>query len=262
MYSCKNLKICLQETLAAPAAGKIPVCIVRVLTSRFFSLHKIRSAYLPDLAAKEARLTFQRAHADFFLIHDVFDSFLCCMHELQMYSLKLTCAPDMFAALLAPGLTDQVFKALTEQLLREWQLVVSMESEKASSDLLALLCPYTRFQPYRDLCSCLEIFMTNHTPDTKASLLDMVAAYFPKFAYSSNVEQLFSHVQDSVNRSQKPDLGSMSNIMAVALRAVDQRLSPKSDLEHIQLLAEDWDGKATRALKHRMWTPSSARPSF
>ena len=178
-----------------------------------------------------------------------------------MYSLKLRCAPDMFAALLAPGLTEEVFDSLTARLLEEWQLVLAMEADTASSQILAMLCPYTRFQPYRELCSCLELFMANKHPHLKASLLEMAGAYFPRFAYSSNVEQLFSHVQDAVNRSQKPDLGSMSNIMAVAVRAVEQRLTPNSKVEHVQIQPEDWHGKATRALKQRIWTPSFARPS-
>ena len=179
-----------------------------------------------------------------------------------MYSLKLNSAPDMFAALLAPSASEESFQRITSRLWMEWQLVISMESDKASADLLALLCPYTRFQPYRDLCSSLELFMENKTRPLQEALLDMVAAYFPRFAYSANVEQLFSHVQDSVNRASKPDLGSMSNIMAVALRGVEHRLTANSEAEHIQIRPEDWEGKATRALKHKIWTPSTARPSL
>ena len=178
-----------------------------------------------------------------------------------MYSLKLTCAPDMFAALLAPGIRESTFENLTSKLLEEWHAVTSMESEKSSADALALLCPYTRFQPYRDLCTCLEVFSLNKTPATRKCLLDMIAAYFPQVAYSSNVEQVFSHIQDSVNRAQKPDINSMSNLMAVALRAVEHRVSQGSDMQHVQIQPEDWDGKATRALKHKIWTPCAARPS-
>ena len=210
---------------------------------------------------KVANLTFRRAPSDFFLIHDVFDSFLCCMHELRLYSLKLQHAPDMFAALIAPGISESLFQKLASQLLEEWRLVLDMESHKDSSEALASLCPYTRFQPYRDLCTCLEMYEDCKSEEARQALTEMASCYFPRIAYSSNVEQVFSHIQDSVNRAQKPDMGSFSNLMAVSLRALEHRVCSNSSMEHIRIQPEDWEGKATRALKQKIWHPSSARPS-
>ena len=214
-----------------------------------------------SLQNQAATLTFRRSPSDFFLIHDVFDAFLCCMHELRMYSLKLENAPDMFAALVAPGITEGTFARLVSKLLEEWRLVLLMESEQDSSECLGMLCPYTRYQPYRDLCTCLEMYEAKKAPETRQHLVNMASAYFPAIAYSSNVEQVFSHIQDSVNRAQKPDMGSMANLMSVALRAVEHRVSANSTMEHVRIQPEDWDGKATRGLKAKIWSPSSARPS-
>ena len=113
------------------------------------------------------------------------------MHELRMYSLKLQSSPDMFAALIAPGIGDNLFDIIAGKLLEEWRLVLQMESDKDSSEALGVLCPYTRFQPYRDLMTTLEIYEDCKTPEARAQLTNMASAYFPRIAYSSNVEQVF-----------------------------------------------------------------------
>ena len=205
-------------------------------------------------------LAFKRAMNEATLLDDALQTWLCISHELLNYGLQLQCAPEIFAVFACPGLSEETRKNVEAAVRKEWSLVLSLEQSTEGQQILGTCCPFTRFQPYRELCSCLEVHGSNCRENSPSELEALVEAYFPRIAYSANTEQIFQHLEDAVRRSQKPDIGSLSNLFACSLRAMKNRICATSDAENVELLPSDFESKATRALKPKLWSPSSALP--
>ena len=212
--------------------------------------------------SKVLELRLQRTTSEYSMLLSCLDVFLSCTYELQLYALQLECCPNAFAVLGAPTLQESTRRMMKERLLSEWHTVLAFESQKEEADVIHGLCPYTKHQCYRDLATALELSSINSGDSSfEDDLVALVKCYFPAFASSANVEQLFQQMQDACNRSCKPDNGSMANLMSVSVRAMHRRLCVDPDVEPVQLDASDWEGRATRGLKPKLWTPSSAAPS-
>ena len=202
----------------------------------------------------------QRPESDYALLNSCIDAFLAECYELRLYALQLESAPNAFSGLGAPGLSKTTKESLESRLLREWEVVLQMEATKESAQVLKMLCPHTQRQCYRELCIALEL-CRNPGERWHQDLQSLISAYFPDVGNSANVEQIFAQLQDAVNRSCKPDVGSMSNLMAVCVRAMQNRVCNQSDCTPVTLATQDWEGKATRALKPKIWSPAFASPS-
>ena len=91
-------------------------------------------------------------------------------------------------------------------------------------------------------------------PDTRAC----VQAWFPRYSFSSNIEDLFSSLQDACRRGVKNGDASLSNLQCVTVRAVQQKMDVEGGPDLVKLESEDYEGNAIRSLKPRIWRPESA----
>ena len=131
----------------------------------------------------------------------------------------------------------------------------------ASSQARALLhqhCGYVLYQQYREIMGCLERFGFQLTRDG----MELLHAWFPEVPWSANLESVFGEMQHAIRRTGKADVGSLTNLMSVAVRGLERRVfvDPAENPKPLKLDSDDWVGKQTNALKPKMYSPTSAQP--
>ena len=136
-------------------------------------------------------------------------------------------------------------------------MVIRLEAKACTQKLLADLCPHTLWQPYRELFSTLEMAAFQLSED----FLGLVQAYFPLLTQSANIEDVYSAMQDSVKRGTKAEKASASNLSAVAVRSLSQRLcNGEQKPTAVTLNDQDFVGREVRCLKTKLWTPDAFVP--
>ena len=184
------------------------------------------------------------------------------MFELLQYGLLPQSAHYRAACLLCTtssrcdvaSVQNQVMRALSE----DWQLVLKLENAPSTQTVILHHCPFLCWQPFRETMSMCELHKFTLCPELRLFL----AAYHPPMQSSSNIEDIFSELQDAVRRSNKSDNGSLPNMCAVAIRAVQKKVESSSEeVQGSKLRTEDWEGNAVRALKSSIFQPQSCPSS-
>ena len=143
---------------------------------------------------------------------------LACIFELKEYALHHQLAPAKFAAL--PECVDsQTQQRLLEELRTEWTCVLEMEQTMETAQLLHSHCRHVRNQNFRELMGILEKHNYTYTAEVERTVM----AWHPRLQSSSNLETLFSDMESAIRRSGRADAGSISNLMAVAIRGLGHR---------------------------------------
>ena len=93
------------------------------------------------------------------------------------------------------------------------------------------------------------------------SLLSFLKCYNPAIQSSSNCEDIFAQLQDSVQRSGKSDSGSITNLASVSIRGVHKKAESTESVETVTLRSEDFEGNEVRALKSSIFRPDSCAAS-
>ena len=120
--------------------------------------------------------------------------------------------------------------------------------------LLRKECPFVSFHHFREVPTLFDQKGWAMCPDTRAC----VQAWFPRYSFSSNIEDLFSSLQDACRRGVKNGDASLSNLQCVTVRAVQQKMDVEGGPDLVKLESEDYEGNAIRSLKPRIWRPESA----
>ena len=192
---------------------------------------------------------------------DYFHATLTSLMELELYALYLCSSPQRSACLLVePEATEmkQVQAAVLAEMRHEWQMLQEMEASKEMHALLRKECPFVFFHHFREIPVCFDQNKWTMCPDTRAC----VQAWFPRFSWSSNIEDVFSSLQDACRRGVKNGDASLSNLQCVTVRAVQQKMDVEDGPNLVRLQSEDHEGNAIRSLKPRIWQPDSASPGF
>ena len=165
-------------------------------------------------------------------------------------------APQSAAALLAtegPGVHKEVKAEVVGKLKDEWALLLEYERSATWSKKIHDACPHTLTQTYREILSALESAGWHWDGPVR----NVLCAWFPKVNGSSNIEDVFAQLQDSVARSSKRDCGSLANLQAVAIRAVGGKVDGPQQARGIQLEACDYEGATVRGLKPTCFAPTA-----
>lgn len=184
--------------------------------------------------------------------------FLGMTHELNQYALYLRSSPAQSAGLLSSKAEDEAKQAILESMSREWKLVLSLEARPQARALLHQHCGYVLYQQYRETMGFFERSGFKLTRDGT----ELLQSWFPEVPWSANLESVFGEMQHAVRRTGKADVGSLSNLMSVAIRGLERRVftDPDENPKPLRLVPEDWVGKQTNALKSKMFSPTSAQP--
>ncbi|CAE7887532.1 unnamed protein product, partial [Symbiodinium necroappetens] len=184
--------------------------------------------------------------------------FLGMTHELNQYALYLRSSPAQSAGLLSSKAEDEAKQAILESMSREWKLVLSLEARPQARALLHQHCGYVLYQQYRETMGFFERSGFKLTRDGT----ELLQSWFPEVPWSANLESVFGEMQHAVRRTGKADVGSLSNLMSVAIRGLERRVFTDADEnpKPLRLVPEDWVGKQTNALKSKMFSPTSAQP--
>ena len=183
---------------------------------------------------------------------------LCCIHELMQYGVYLRCAPHSAAALTVPNADINTIKVVLGNLEKEWRTVERMEQTEYGRACLNRHCKYIQYQQYREVMGVLDMFsFTLHE-----TVLQTLGAWCPKMNASSNIEQIFNDMSWAIKKSGKPDCGSLSSLMSVAVRGLQRRVcSGPNVASPVALVDSDFAGKETQGLKSKIWSPAAAVPS-
>ena len=186
------------------------------------------------------------------------EGLLSCAFELTQYGSPLQVAPLSFGALACPSSNrfdvTQTKRDVLGGLQREWDLVLSAESDPGAADIMRRSCQQTLWQAYRELMCILE----EEQWELTKRAVDMIISWIPKLNGSCNIEDIFCTMADSVNRSTKTDLASLPNLQAVQIRATSQKLVGGPDQARgIEVTGCDWEGPEVRGLRGKLFSPSS-----
>ena len=203
-------------------------------------------------------ITFRRSDVEHQILQEQLMAYLTCTHELREYLLYLQSYPCKAACLIAKDCPSAVQQRLLEEAKQEWLLVQQLESHTQSSKKLHSNCLYVGFRCYREILTCLEKadFQMNQ------EVRDTVAAWYPCFGQSANLEQVFREMEHAIKQGGAPQ-DNLSNMACVAVRAMQRRVCAGSGTPATVTLGDaDWCGHVVRGLKERLWNPSAAVPSF
>ena len=179
---------------------------------------------------------------------------LACTHELLEYGLYHRTAPGKFGALLAATSTERISE-LMQELREEWDMILSMEACKESSNLLHQQCRFVLHQSLRELLSCAEQNQWSLNDSLKA----MISSWHPTIQSSANLESVFGDLASAVQRSGRADMGSIAGLMCVGIRGLLHRMGEDPDCGRPLMLEDaDFHGVEVPALKAKLWSPSSA----
>ncbi|CAE7031325.1 unnamed protein product [Symbiodinium sp. CCMP2592] len=186
-------------------------------------------------------------------------AYLACCFELLEYASYLRSFPALSAALLATESTEATRAQVLQEAKAEWSTVLDMEKSTAGQLLLKKHCLFTTFQCYRELHSVCE----RHGYKFVEQIGEVVKAWYPAFGQSSNLENVFREMEYAVRKSGVPQ-DDLTNLGCVAVRALGRRICNESEEKLTpatpELTEKDWEGKEVRALKHKIWSPTSALP--
>ena len=201
-------------------------------------------------------VAFRRDVGEARVLQEALQILLATYFELHEYSLPHLLPPGRFGAILIcedQGVTD----ALMRECRTEWDMSVNMEATQESGCLLHSRCPFTLWQEVRECMAMMERFQFQAKP----KVLMMLESWQPAMQSSANLESIFSDLQSAVKRSGRSDCGSLSNLMAVAIRGLQNRLAESEECARpLTLESCDWEGREVAALKAKIWSPTSAPP--
>ena len=208
--------------------------------------------------AEEFQILQRQLSVKEFLLCEHLGGMLSCIQELLQYRSPLTCAPYICGGLLNPHWERMNQQKTTEHILseaqREWEMIICMESQEDSSNLLQKMTPQCRWQSYRETLTCLEMADWQVTDRVRGIL----QAYLPKINGSANVEDSFNSMEDCVRRSGKSDSGSLPNMQAVHMRATKKNMcGQRNQGQSIELHAGDFEGAEVRGIRPKLFSPSS-----
>ena len=205
---------------------------------------------------QDLEVSWRRSWSSQQVLKDACQMLLACIFELREYCLHHVLAPAKFAALPVCECLETKQRILQE-LRNEWTMVLEMEQDLQSAELLHAHCRYVRNQSFRELMGILEKHRYQWTGEVENTIL----AWYPRLQSSSNLENLFSDMESAIRRSGRSDAGSLSNLMAVAIRGLSHRMQndPACGVP-VVLENDDFQGPEVQALKPKIWTPASAAP--
>ena len=186
---------------------------------------------------------------------------LTSLLELEFYALYLCSSPQRSACLLVEteaAEMKQVQATVLNEMKDEWNMLQEMEGNREMHALLRKECPFVFFHHFREVPVCFAQNQWTMCPDT----FSCVQAWFPRFGFSSNIEDIFSSLQDACRRGAKNGDAGLSNLQCVTVRAIQQKMDVEGGPKLVQLESEDYEGNAIRSLKPRIWEPDSASPGF
>ena len=181
---------------------------------------------------------------------------LSAVFELREYALHHRLCPTKAAGLLATE-DPSIVKQLMEELREEWELIIKMEMQLETKQLLHTRCLWVGYQQTREVLSCAAKNNYRMTPEMKS----LLHAWHPQTQGSANLETIFADLSSAIKISGRSDCGSLANMMAVCIRGLHHRFTPDHEAaEPIQLESSDWEGREIPGLKAKIWCPSSAAP--
>ena len=205
---------------------------------------------------QDLRVSWRRSWSSQEVLNDACSMLWACIFELREYSLHHVLAPAKFSALPVTQCVETKQRIL-EELKNEWRMVLEMEKDTQSAELLHTHCRYVLNQSFRELMGILE----KHAYKWTQQVEETIMAWYPRLQSSANLESLFSDMESAIRRSGRSDAGSLSNLMAVAIRGLGHRMQNDSACGVPVVLAnEDFQGPEVQALKPKIWTPASAPP--
>ena len=175
--------------------------------------------------------------------------------------MALQLGPQSAACLLSNSISveerEEVKALVLRNLKIEWLTVLQFERDPQLAKTIHDECPYTTSQAYREIMCGLE------TSGWKmhGRLEELLRGWFPCINNSSNVEDVFAQLQDTVARSSKRDCGSLSNLQAVTIRALSGKTNGEDQASGISLEPADYEGASIRGLKPTCFTPTSCPSS-
>ncbi|CAE7583807.1 unnamed protein product [Symbiodinium sp. CCMP2592] len=182
--------------------------------------------------------------------------YLCAALELLEHFLYLRSSPSKAAALIAPESEPEIKRLILSQMKAEWEMVLRLEKSSATAAELHEHCRHVCYQCYRELMAAWEKHGWKEHPDC----LSLTLSWYPEIAWSANIESLFKEMTTAVKRSGQSDVGSLSNLMAVAIRGLHRRLCIGDDTAApLSLVKEDWCGPQAPALKPKIFNPTMGR---
>ena len=185
--------------------------------------------------------------------------YLCAAQELLEYFLYLRSSPSKAAALIAPESEPEIKRLILSQMKAEWEMILRLEKSPANGAELHEHCRHVCYQCYRELMGAWEQHQWKEHPEAQSLTL----SWYPEVAWSSNIESLFKEMTAAVTRSGQSDVGSLPNLMAVAIRGLHRRLCVGENTPTaLALEKEDWCGAQAPALKPKIFNPSSALPCY
>lgn len=201
------------------------------------------------------KLKFRRSSTFQTVLVECLNMYLATCQELLEYFLYLRSCPSKAAALIAPEADSEMQLRILTEMRAEWRMVLRLEAKQATACELHEICRYVRYQSYRELMTVWE----KHEWKLHSEALSLTLAWMPEVAWSSNIESLFKEMTSAVRRSGQSDVGSLPNLMAVAIRGLHRRLCiGDSSPEALKLSKEDWAGAQVPALKTKIFNPASA----
>ncbi|CAE7646737.1 unnamed protein product [Symbiodinium sp. CCMP2456] len=182
--------------------------------------------------------------------------YLCAALELLEHFLYLRSSPSKAAALIAPGSQPEIKRLILSQMKAEWEMILRLEQSPANAAELHEHCRYVGYQAYREVLSGWEKHQWKEHPEA----LSLTSSWFPEVAWSSNIESLFKEMTTAVKRSGQSDVGSLANLMAVAIRGLHRRLCIGEDTPTpLSLEKGDWSGAQASFLRPKIFNPTMGR---
>eukprot|EP00439_Symbiodinium_sp_Y106_P055968 s607_g7.t2 len=176
---------------------------------------------------------------------------LTSLLELEFYALYLCSSPQRSACLLVEteaAEMKQVQATVLNEMKDEWNMLQEMEGNREMHALLRKECPFVFFHHFREVPVCFAQNQWTMCPDT----FSCVQAWFPRFGFSSNIEDIFSSLQDACRRGVKNGDAGLSNLQCVTVRAIQQKMDVEGGPKLVQLESEDYEGNAIRSAEIRI----------
>jgi len=200
----------------------------------------------------------RRPEATETLISDHWCATLTCILELSLYGLYLQSPPAKHGALLVDTTGSKADADLQErikqEMRQEWALVLEMEDDVASREILYKTCPWVGYMCFREV----PTFLSEKGWKLDAAGRELLEAWHPTTGMSANVEDIFASIQDSVLRSSKNNESAMCNIQCCAIRSFQKRMCGDGGSSTIELRSEDFEGATVRGIKPKIWQPTAA----
>ena len=154
------------------------------------------------------------------LINDFLLTALACLDELCMYGLYLQSCPSKAAALIAHveqgSREERTQSQIMSDMRQEWKWILQMEESSQMNAILRKWCPFLAHYQVREIHSVLMEEKWSFSERSKQLLL----SWFPKYSFSSNIEDLFNSLEDGLRRGVKNNKTSLSNMQCIAIRSL------------------------------------------